>query len=59
MPSKMICNLAAKGKADAVPVTNRLNIFASLVGRERIKAGADCRMGLGRAHREVDWAELL
>ena len=38
-------------------VSQRLQRFASVVGRENVIAGADCGFG-GRSHPQIAWAKL-
>jgi 5-methyltetrahydropteroyltriglutamate--homocysteine methyltransferase len=38
-------------------VSQRIQRFARLVGRERVMAGADCGFG-GRSHPQIAWAKL-
>jgi 5-methyltetrahydropteroyltriglutamate--homocysteine methyltransferase len=38
-------------------VSQRIQRFAKLVGRERVMAGADCGFG-GRSHPQIAWAKL-
>ncbi len=38
-------------------VTERIQRFANVVGRENVIAGTDCGMG-GRVHPQIGWAKL-